>query len=140
MSIADPRGTNGATPYYRQDIDSFECQSAVALYDLCAIVMTSDENLLVAPADTDVHDPAVKVVAALEAGAAGDVIRCVTRGPAIINTPGTGPSVSEVLILTNAAGVGDGLAADANAVAGDTHGVFLGDEVGTSNTSWVWIN
>lgn len=138
MTIADPRGVSGS-PYYRQQVDVFECQSAVAANELCALIMTSDENLLVAPADTDTHDPAVKVVAALEAGAAGDFIRCVVGGPALINTPATGPSVSEVLILTSAAGVGDGLAADATTVEGDAHGVFLSDEVGSTNQSWVWI-
>lgn len=140
MTIVDPQGTNGTTPTYRADYDTFECGGTIAEHDLVAFVMATDGEIKVAAADTDTHDPAVKVGVALEAGVAGDFIRVVTRGPAIVNTPATGPSVSEVLILTSTAGVGDGLAADATTVAGDTHGVFLSDEIGTSNTSWVWID
>lgn len=140
MTIVDPQGTNGTTNTYRRDIDTFLCAGTIAINDLVALVMSTDGEISVAAADTDTHDPAVKVGVALEAGVAGDYIQVVTRGPAVVNTPAAGPSVSEVLILTSTAGVGDGLAADATAVSGDQHGVFLSDEIGTSNTSWVWIN
>jgi hypothetical protein len=139
--ISDPFGTNGlATPQIQgQIVDTFIASEDITKYDLCALTMATDGVLRVARADTDTHDPAVKVVAALETVASGASGLFVVGGPALITTPATGPSASEVLILTNAAGTGDGAAADATTVAGDTHGVFLTDEVGTDNRSWVWI-
>lgn len=142
MTIVDPENTNhaGAGSSLLQEVMSVVTSADVAIHDLVAFTMATDGVLRCAPADTDVHDPAVRVGVALEAATSGRVCRVVVRGPAIVNTPATGPSVSELLILTNAAGVGDGLAADATAVVGDTHGVFLTDEIGTSNTSWVWVD
>lgn len=140
MTIVDPQGTNGTTPTYRRRIDTFECGGTIAANDLVAFVMATDGELKVDAATTATHDPAVRVGVALEAGVTGDFIQVVTEGPCIVNTPAAGPSVSELVVLTATAGVADGVAADATTVAGDTHGVFLTDEIGTSNTCWAWIN
>lgn len=139
MTISDPEGVSG-DPEFLQDVMHIPCTAAVTIRDLVAMTMASDGVLRCAPADTDVHDPAVRVGVALKTVASGGVVPVVVRGPAIVNTPATGPSISELVILTNAAGVADGAVGDANTVAGDTHGVFLTDEIGTSNTCWCWIN
>lgn len=141
MTIVDPEDTNNSgNPTFLQDVHYIITTAAVAANDLVALTMAADGVLRCAPADTDVHDPAVRVGVATAAAASGAAARVVTRGPVIVNTPATGPSISELVILTNAAGVADGVAADATTVAGDTHGVFLTDEIGTSNTCWAWIN
>lgn len=140
--ITDPENTNhaGAGSSLQREVQYAICTEAIAIHDLVAFTMAADGVLRCAKADTDTHDPAVRVGVAEAAGASGRSIPCVVRGPAIVNTPATGPSISELLILTSTAGVGDGVAADATTVVGDTHGVFLSDEIGTSNTSWVWID
>lgn len=140
MTITDRTGVSG-DPFY---VDSSwimyaEATEAITQYALVAFTMAADGVLKVALADTDVHDPAVKVGVALEAIASGGTGPVQHHGPCIVQTPATGPSVSELVILTSTAGVADGLAADATAVVGDTHGVFLTDEIGTSNTCWAWI-
>lgn len=140
MTIVDPENTNHAGASFLQEIQHAITTAAVAAHDLVAFTMAADGVLRCAPADTDVHDPAVRVGVAIDGGASGRSIAVVVRGPAIVNTPATGPSISELLILTSDAGVGDGVAADATTVVGDTHGVFLTDEIGTSNTCWVWVD
>lgn len=140
MTIIDPEATNNADPTFHQTVTYAIATEAITANALVAFTMAADGVLRVALADTDVHDPAVKVGVAPNACASGASCKVVTSGPVIVQTPATGPSISELLILTSDAGVGDGLAADATAVVGDTHGVFLTDEIGTSNTCWVWLD
>lgn len=140
MTITDPAGVSGDPFFVKSEwVQHVICTEAITQYALVAFTMASDGVLRCALADTDVHDPAVKVGVALDAAASGDVVAVQHYGPCIVQTPATGPSISELVILTSTAGVADGLAADATAVVGDTHGVFLTDEIGTSNTCWAWI-
>lgn len=139
--ITDPTDTNGSgTAQSGAVVFDYPATAAVTAHQLVALTCDDTGAISVAPADTDTHDPAVKVGAALNSAAIGEIVSTVVFGPALIDTPATGPSLSEVLILTSTAGTGDGAAADATTVAGDTHGVFLTDEVGTTNRSWVWIS
>lgn len=143
VAIADPYGTNGTDGSDGLAALRVEAivvaSSAVTNKQAVAFTMAVDGTLRCAPADTDVHDPAVKVGVALEDIASGYAGRVCVSGPCIVNTPATGPSAQEVAILTSDAGVLDGAVADATTVAGDIHGVFLTDEIGSTNTSWVWL-
>lgn len=140
MTITDPYGVSGDEYFVNSAwITSVVASSAVTKNQAVAFTMATDGQLRVAPADTDVHDPAVKVGVALEDIASGAAGLVQTYGPCIVNTPATGPSISEVAIMTSVAGELDGAVADATTVAGDLHGVFLTDEIGTSNTCWVWL-
>lgn len=140
MTIVDPQNTNNTSPTYRGQYDTFECGGTVAINDLVALTMATDGEIKCAAATTATHGAASKVGVATEAGVAGDFIQVITMGPALVNTPATGPSIGEVLVLTATAGVADGLAPAATDLVGVAHGVFLSDEVGTSNKSWAWIN
>lgn len=145
MTITDPQGTNGTTPYYGPETRPFLNHSAsvaIPINSLVALVWDeATQTIRVALADTDVHDPAVKVGVAAEEIAAGlnNGGLVITRGFALVNIGSGSVAVSERLILTANAGEADGVAADATTVEGDTHGVFLGDELGTTNTAPVWI-
>lgn len=139
VQITDPVGLFGQAPTQPQVIFEIPAGSAVTAKQLVALVMASDGVLTCVPATTASHDPAVKVGVALDAGATNDIIRVVVYGVAEVNTPATGPAISEVLILTATAGEADGAVADATTVAGDIHGVFLTDEIGTGNTCWAFI-
>lgn len=141
VAISDPHGTNGGSPSfagYRIDISAV-AGSAITDKQAVAILMASDGEITVVPYDTDTHDPATKMGVALEDIASGGVGQVCVWGPCIVKTPGTGPSAGELVIGTTTAGVADGLAADATSVTGDSHGVFLTDEIGTTDTTWAWI-
>ena len=141
MTIADPYGTNGLSPSFasaRLEV-VLEATSAVTENQAVALTMATDGTLQCAPAATGTHDPAAKVGVALEDIAANSVGRVCIYGPCIVKTPATGPSAQEVAIMTATAGELDGAVADATTVAGDVQGVFLTDEIGTSNTSWVFL-
>lgn len=140
-AISDPNGTNGTTPSYagyRMDVSAIAA-AAITDKQAVAILMSTDGDITVVPYDTDTHDPATKMGVALEDIASGGVGQICVWGPCVVKTPGTGPSANEVVIGTTTAGVADGLAADATSVSGDSHGVFLTDEIGTSDTAWVWL-
>lgn len=141
MTIADPYGTNGASESWANArVETVVvASSAVTEKQAVAFTMGTDGELRVAPATTATHDPAVKIGVALEDIAAGYAGRVCVQGPCVVKTPATGPSISEVAVLTATAGELDGAVADATTVTGDTHGVFLTDEIGTSNTCWVWL-
>lgn len=141
--ISDPRGTNGTDPSYagmRQDSTAI-ASAACAVGDLLAVTMAVDGDIRVAPFDTDTHDPASKAAVALETSEAADsVIQIAVGGPVLVNIGAGAVAVAELVIATADAGVADGVAADATTVAGDVHGVFLSDEVGTTNKAWAWIS
>lgn len=142
--ITDPEGTNGLDPFYGYDCETFHNNSAsVAITEGDLLALVWDETtatIKVALADTDTHDPASKVAVAAENIAAGGAGRCITRGFARVNIGSGSVAVGERLILTATAGQADGVAADATTVEGDTHGRFLGDEIGTTNKAPVWLD
>lgn len=147
MTIVDPFNTNNVAAGLRvhwKQVATFENNSssvAIAEGDLLAIVWDETaQSLKVALADTDVHDPAAKVAVADEAIPAGGAGLCVVQGFARVNIGSGSVAVSERLIMTANAGEADGVAADATTVEGDTHGKFLGDEIGTTNKAPVWLD
>lgn len=147
MTIVDPFNTNnvdaGLRVHHKQT-GTFENNStsvAITAGDLLALVWDETaQSIKVALADTDVHDPAMKVVVADEDIAAGGAGLCVIGGFARVNIGSGSVAVGERLIMTTTAGQADGAAADATTVEGDTHGIFLGDEIGTTNKAPVWLN
>lgn len=149
MQITDPFNTAHvpitARPHWNIAIPAANGSAsvAVAVGDLLALVWDeATETIVVALADTDTHDPAMKVAVAAEAIAAGvnNAGLVIIKGFARVNI-GTGAvNAGERLIMTATAGEADGVVADANTIEGDTHGVFLGNEIGTSNKAPVWLN
>lgn len=142
VAISDIRGTNGADPSYAGMRLTATVLAATAITNKMAValVMTSSDTAITAvPFDTDLHATGYPMAVAIEDIAVGDYGQVVCFGPAIVNTPATGPSIGEVVIGTTTAGTADGAAADATTVVGTTHGYFLTDEIGTSNTCWAFI-
>lgn len=143
VAISDPHGTNGTSASYagaRQDISVVAGATAITEKMAVALVMASDGEMTAVPYDLDLHATGYPMGVALEDISAGGVGQVCVSGPCIVNTPATGPSIGEMLIGTTTAGTVDGVAADATTVAGSTHGYFLTDEIGTSNTCWAWIS
>lgn len=140
-AVSDPRGTNGATPSYAgYGIDiPVVATTAIDNKMAVALVMADDETITAVPFDTDTHATGYPMAVALESIAVGGTGQVRVFGPAIVQTPATGPSIGEVVIGTTTAGVADGLAADATSIVGRSHGYFMTDEIGTTNTCWAFI-
>lgn len=142
VAISDPHGTNGTDPSYagaRQDI-SVVAGSAITNKMAVALVMATDGVMTAVPFDTDTHATGYPMGVALEDIASGGVGQVCVSGPCIVITPATGPSIGEMVVGTTTAGTADGVAADATTVGSLTHGFFMTDEIGTSNTCWAWIS
>lgn len=101
---------------------------------------TTDDAPTCHAADTSNDDPAVFAGVALQGGISGDVIMAVVEGPALVNIGTETVALAERAIFTTNAGAADGVAADATTVAGDSWGVFLGAEIGTTNQAVVVID
>lgn len=142
--ITDPQGVS-ADPSYggvRLPFLNHSASVAIAEGDLVALVWDETTGTIrAALADTDTHDPAAKVGVAYEAIPAGlnNGGLVTVLGFAKVNIGSGSVAVSERLIMTSTAGQADGVAADATTVEGDTHGMFLGDEIGTTNKAPVWV-
>lgn len=141
MTIADPQNTNGTNPFYDDsNVQVFEATGTIAANDLVVVRATDDVTVKVTAADTDLHSAQSKCGVALEAGVAGDLIRVQMHGPAVINIGSGSVAVDERVIMTGTGGVADGVAPADATVLGTTKGVWLTDEIGTSNTAWAWLD
>lgn len=98
---------------------------------------TTDDVPTVHAADTDTDDPAVVCGVALEGAASGGIVRFVRNGPAKVNIGSGTVALGERAVATTTVGVADGVAADATTITGDSWGVFLGAEIGTTNQAVV---
>lgn len=146
-TLSDPLNASGLAAADRQwwsiqqALENGSSSVAITEGDLLALVWDeTTQTIKVALADTDVHDPAMKVGVAAEAIPASSAGMVTLGGFARVNISTGTVAVGERLIMTSTAGVADGAAADATTVEGDTHGVFLGDEIGTTNKAPVWLN
>jgi len=112
---------------------------AVAAGDVVAwTTQITNDVPTVHAADTDTDDPAMVAGVATRAASSGQVVTIVRGGPALVNIGGTNQTAAgEVAIATTAAGVADGAVAAAGTIVGDTFGVFLGDEIGTTQQAVV---
>lgn len=140
-AISDIRGTNGGAPSfagYGIDIPVL-ATTAIDNKMAVALVMADDESITGVPFDTDTHATGYPMGVALENIPVGGVGQVRVFGPAIVITPATGPSIGEVVVGTSTAGTADGLAADATSIVGRSHGYFMTDEIGTTNTCWAFI-
>lgn len=142
MTIADPQGTNGTGLAFYDDsnVQVFEATGTIAEHDLVVIRASDDTTLKVTAADTDLHSAQSRCGVALEAGIATDFIKVQVHGPAVVNIGSGTVAVDERVILTATGGIADGVAPVDATVLGSTKGVFLTDELGTSNTAWCWLD
>lgn len=146
--IVDIHNTNNVDATTREHwhnsipVENNSASVAIVKGDLLALVWTeSGEHLKAALADTATHDPALPVAVADEAIVASGAGMATIKGFARVNIGAGAVAAGERMIMTAATpGVADGVAADATTVDGDTHGVFLGDEIGTSNKAPVWLD
>lgn len=141
MTISDPLGVSNDPSYAGLRVTvPVIATAAITAGDLVALTMAADGELRGTSYATGTHSTTAKAAVALDtATGANDIIMVVVWGPVLINI-GTGAvAIGEQIIPTATAGVADGVAADATAVVGSSHGVFLTDEVGTSNQAWGWV-
>lgn len=147
QEIANPSGAFGYSDgeqKYPRRIDPFVADGAIAAGDVVTFQWTETGQVLkVKKADVagSPHDPASVAGVAYEAAADGETVRVVTWGFAIVNIDDATVAASELAHFHSSAdGAADSTAADASTVAGDSFGVMLGDEIGTSNTAPIWVD
>lgn len=103
-------------------------------------------ELTVHQADVSADDPALIAGVAAEAiPASSATVReyglVIVRGLAIVNIGnGTVSEGERMAFHASTDGAADSAAADASTIEGDTFGVCVGAEIGTSNTCAVWID
>lgn len=127
-----------------QVVDAFVNSGAasIAAGDVCTFSYDTATGVLsVKQADVSADDPALVAGVALDAADQNEVLRVVTHGFAIVNIGDATVAAGErAAFHATADGAADSAAADATTVAGDTFGVMLSAEIGTSNTAAVWID
>jgi hypothetical protein len=141
--INDPLGVSGIgnTPVQPQTIFDIPASVAVTRKMLVALVMNADGVLTVAPATTGSHSTQAKVGVALNSAAINENVQVVVFGVAEVITPAAGPSISSPMVISSTAGTaGFNVTPDATTITGIIKGVFLTDEIGTGDTSWVFVN
>lgn len=110
------------------------CDAAVTAGDVLAwTTQTTDDAPTVHPHDISNDNEAVVAGIAINTAASGDLVKIVRSGPALVNIGSGTVALGERVIATTDAGIADGVAADAATIEGDTFGVWLGAEVGTTN-------
>lgn len=114
-----------------------EVKTTVALSKGDVVAWVS-QNTDVAPtvlaAIAGTTDPAVVCGVALNAAAANGTVLICRDGPCLVNiSTGTVAHGERAILLSGATGFADGVAADATTIEGDTFGVFLGGEIGSTN-------
>lgn len=150
--IANPSGAYGQIgadfdeENNQQLVCDFEVSGAVAVADGDAIALVWDSTnmtLKCEPWDTDAagQNARLGLGVSLDAGAAGDVVRVVVFGYAVVNvtaaaTPAEGASV---IGSTTKGQVAQAVAEDATLIAGTILGKFLGAEIGATNTAPIWV-
>lgn len=147
--IQNPNGAFGVTDVrvkHARTEDTFtNSSSSVAIAEGDVVVFDQMESatgaLTVHQADVSADDPALIAGVAAEAIPASGTGLVVTRGFALVNIGNATVSEGERMgFHASTDGAADSAAADASTIAGDTFGVCLGAEIGTTNQCAVWID
>lgn len=101
---------------------------------LCWGTQATDTGPLVHISVQGTDDPASVAGVALHACAANKIVQFVRNGPCLINIgTGTVAAWERGVLLAGTPGAADGDAHDGSDIVGDSFGVFLGAEIGTTN-------
>jgi hypothetical protein len=102
----------------------------------------TDVNATVRQADVSADDPAlIAGVAITAATAANETITICRLGPCLVNIgDATVAAGDRAAFHATTDGAADGAAADATTISGDTFGVFLGAEIGSTNQAVVDVH
>lgn len=152
--IQNPNGAYGLTDVevkHPRSADPFGNSStsvAIAKGDLVVFdqMESATGELTVHLADVSADDPALIAGVAMEAiPASTATVReyglIITRGFAIVNIDDATVSEGQRMAFhATVDGKADSAASDASTVEGDTFGVCLGAEIGSTNTCAVWID
>ena len=92
----------------------------------------------VIPQDAGTSDPALVAGVATDSADIGEAVQIVRSGPCKVNIGAATVSAGQQAIPhATTDGAAQGVTADATTVVGDTFGVFLGAEIGTTNQAYV---
>lgn len=146
-SITNPTGAFGQTPApYSKRVpfkNTGTGNGVIALGDVVAFVWDeTTQTLGVNKSDAGTSDPALIAGVASERIAVGSVGLVCVHGYTLVNIA-SGDAVAagdRAIPHATTDGKADGVTADATIIEGDTFGVFLGDEVGTTDQAPLWVD
>ena len=147
--ITNPLGafglTTGASGNF-QVVAPFKSAAAISANDLVAIAASVDTDTTAITIETlDVSDSLperVIGVAKNAATAAGEAVEVVVFGYAVVNIGDTAPALDDLgtLHATTDGAAAKVSPADATAIVGDQFGIYLGTEIGSTNTAAIWFS
>ncbi len=144
--ITNPLGafglSTGSSVNY-QVVAPFEAAAAISANDLVAVAATVNTDTTITVETLDVSDalPELVIGVAKNAAAAGEIVEVVTYGFAVVAIGSTSPALGNIVIIGAADGQAGVLApAVAGTITGDNFGIYLGTEIGTTNTACIWFS
>ena len=144
--ITNPLGafglSTGSSVNY-QVVAPFEAAAAISANDLVAVAASVDTDTTITVEQFDVSDalPELVLGVAKNAAAAGEIVEVVTYGFAVVAIGSTSPALGNIVIIGAADGQAGVLApAVAGTITGDNFGIYLGTEIGSTNTACIWFS
>jgi hypothetical protein len=144
--ITNPLGafglSTGSSVNY-QVVVPFEAAAAISANDLVAVAASVDTDTTITVEQFDVSDalPELVLGVAKNAAAAGEIVEVVTYGFAVVAIGSTSPALGNIVIIGAADGQAGVLApAVAGTITGDNFGIYLGTEIGSTNTACIWFS
>ncbi len=144
--ITNPLGafglSTGSSVNY-QVVAPFEAAAAISANDLVAVAATVNTDTTITVETLDVSDalPELVIGVAKNAAAAGEIVEVVTYGFAVVAIGSTSPALGNIVIIGAADGQAGVLApAVAGTITGDNFGIYLGTEIGSTNTACIWFS
>jgi hypothetical protein len=144
--ITNPLGSFGRSTGNEvnfQTVAPFEAAAAITAGDLVAVAASVNTDTTITVETFDVSDalPELVLGVAKNTAAAGGVVEVVIYGYAVVAIGSTSPAMGNIVII----GAGDGQAgvlapAVAGTITGDNFGIFLGTEIGSTNTAAIWFS
>lgn len=135
--ITNPLGAYGQEAEPHMVDIPLKTTTVVSANDLVELVWDEATEIVTCRrADTDVNATPAKLGVAQEAGPANSTVSVRIGGLARVNIGAGAVAAGEKVIATANAGEADGAAA---AAGNASNGVFLGDEIGVTNTAPIWL-
>ena len=144
--ITNPLGAFGRTTGNEvnyQVVAPFEAAAAISANDLVAVAASVNTDTTITVEQFDVSDalPELVLGVAKNTAAAGEIVEVVIHGSAIVAIGSTSPAMGNIVIIGAADGQAGVLApAVAGTITGDNFGIYLGTEIGSTNTACIWFS
>ena len=126
-----------------QTVAPLEAAAAITAGDLVAVAASVNTDTTITVEQFYVSDalPELVLGVAKNTAAAGEIVEVVIHGFALVAIGSTSPAMGNIVIIGAADGQAGVLApAVAGTITGDNFGIYLGTEIGSTNTACIWFS